>query len=80
VSVVAVGVLGLAAWGVVSRATMVIGWLQCDSFIGVGVGVSGELPTAADAEFLIDVSEVGFHCLDGEVKLLGDLSVCSADL
>jgi hypothetical protein len=44
VSVVAVGVLGLAAWGVVSRATMVIGWLQCVQFRMVVVcGCGAEL-------------------------------------
>ena len=42
--------------------------------------VCGELPSAADAEFLVDMSEVGFHCLDGEMELLGDLSVGSSGL
>lgn len=50
------------------------------SFIPVGVDAPGELPSAADAEFLVDVPEVGFHCFDGEVELVGDFPVGSAGL
>jgi hypothetical protein len=44
-------------------------------FFTVRYRAFGQLPATTDAELLIDVAKVGFHGLDGEMELLGDLPV-----